>query len=262
MKKEDQQIRKRKNWLKIYAESGSVTQTALRCGIARSTVRRWINRYKEMGEQGLSDKSKRPKNLTNTKVTEDFEQKILDLRNKKHWGSARISIHLLRNDIHISSMTVWRILSKHQVKPIVKRRRKSDYKRYNKDIPEKRVQLDVTKITSKAYQFTAIDDCTRMTTIRIYPNKKATNTIHSLSKLMDTFGFPIQRIQTDWGTEFFNDVFQYELHEHFIKYRPIKPHSLHLNGKVERTQQTDKREFWDLFDLPDPCLDLNALAIE
>lgn len=249
-------------WLKTYTESGSVSQTALRCGIARSTLHRWIKRYKEEGEQGLSDKSRRPKRLANTKVTENLEQLVLGLRDKKHWGAARISVHLLRKGIQLSPMAVWRILSRHQVKPIVKRRKKSDYKRYSKEVPGERVQLDVTKITAKAYQFTAIDDCTRMKTIRIYPNKKASNTVHFLGELLDTFGFPVQRIQTDWGTEFFNEAFQYELHEHFIKYRPIKPRSPHLNGKVERTQQTDKAEFWDLFELPDPSLDLNALALE
>lgn len=38
----------------------------------------------------------------------------------------------------------------------------------------------------------------------------------------------------------------------------IIPGSPHLNGKVERTQQTDKSEFWSLFDLSDINLDLNA----
>ena len=70
------------------------------------------------------------------------------------------------------------------------------------------------------------------------------------------------RVQTDWGTEFFNEAFQLELHEHYIKYRPIKPRSPHLNGKVERTQQTDKTEFWSCFDLSDQSLNLHALAVE
>lgn len=87
-------------------------QTALRCGIARSTLHRWIKRYKEEGEQGLSDKSSRPKTLTNTKVTEKLEQQVLGLRKKKRLGAASISVHLLRMDIHISQMTVWRVLSK------------------------------------------------------------------------------------------------------------------------------------------------------
>ncbi|AKH93777.1 hypothetical protein M876_04250 [Elizabethkingia anophelis FMS-007] len=62
-------------------------------------------------------------------------------------------------------MTVW-VLYKHKVNSVVKRRKKSDYKRYSKEILGDRAQLDVTKIRNKAYQFTAIDDCTRMKVIR------------------------------------------------------------------------------------------------
>lgn len=47
MNKQQQQAKARKDWLKIYFESGSVTKTALRCEIARSTLHRWIKRYKE-----------------------------------------------------------------------------------------------------------------------------------------------------------------------------------------------------------------------
>ncbi|HBN6704122.1 TPA: helix-turn-helix domain-containing protein [Elizabethkingia anophelis] len=149
----------------MYLKSGSVTKTALRFGIAGSTLHRWIKRYKEEGEQGLSDKSRRPKTLTNTKVTEEIEPIILDLREKKRCGAARISIHLLRKGIILSAMTVW-VLYKHKVNSVVKRRKKSDYKRYSKEILGDRAQLDVTKIRNKAYQFTAIDDCTRMKVIR------------------------------------------------------------------------------------------------
>lgn len=39
-------------------------------------------------------------------------------------------------------------------------------------------------------------------------------------------------------------MFQEELCVHYIKYRPIKPRSPHLNGKVERSQLTDKSEFY------------------
>ncbi|WP_276835256.1 hypothetical protein [Chryseobacterium cucumeris] len=78
----------------------------------------------------------------------------------------------------------------------------------------------------KTYQFIAIDDCTRMKVIRIYSNKKAESTIYFLGEILDIFYFPIQHIQTDWGTEFFNYSLQYELHEHFIKYTPSKPSPL------------------------------------
>lgn len=150
MKDKKRQIRTRKNWLRVYQELGSVSKAALRCGVARSTMHRWINRYNEEGETGLSDKSKRPKTLSNSKVSSEIETLILDIRSKKKWGAQRISIHLLRNKVKLSPMTVWRVLSNNQVKPIVKRRKKSDYKRYSKEVPGERVQLDVTKLRSRA----------------------------------------------------------------------------------------------------------------
>lgn len=48
------------------------------------------------------------------------------------------------------------------------------------------------------------------------PIKKTESTIHFLGEIPNTFPFPLQRIQTDWGTEFFNYDFQYELYDHFI----------------------------------------------
>lgn len=159
-------------------------------------------------------------------------------------------------------MTIYRYLKKHEVKPIKKIRSKKSFIRYNRPVPGDRVQIDVTKIAPKAYQFTAIDDCTRLRVLRIYPNKTAKSSIHFLGEMLDNFPFPIQRIQSDWGTEFFNYSFQEELHEHFIKFRPIKPRSPHLNGKVERSQQTDKVEFWSLFDLKNTKLELSKMVLE
>ena len=262
MKEDIRKIRMRQKWLELYAETGSVTKSALRCGIARSTLYRWINRGKEEGKSELSDKSKRPSRLANMKITPEIETIILNLRKTRRWGAQRIANYLLRKRIKLSAMTVWRVLKKHQVRAVVKRRKKSDYIRYSKEIPGERVQLDVMKVRNGAYQFTAIDDCTRLRTIRVYPNKKAESTIHFLGEILNTFPFPVQRIQTDWGTEFFNYDFQYELHDHFIKFRPIKPRTPHLNGKVERSQQTDKTEFWNLIDLSDKTLDLNVMAME
>ncbi|MGX6959969.1 MAG: integrase core domain-containing protein [Rickettsia endosymbiont of Pentastiridius leporinus] len=129
-------------------------------------------------------------------------------------------------------------------------------------MPGDRVQIDVTKIRRNCYQFTAVDDCTRLRVLRLYTNEAAENAILFLYEILDNFPFPIQRIQSDWGTEFFNYVFQEELMQHFIKFRPIKPRSPHLNGKVERSQQTDKVEFYNLLNLKDSKLELTKLLAE
>ena len=75
--KED--IRMRQKWLELYVETGSVTKTAFRCGITRSTLYRWINCEKEQGKSELSDKSKRPSRLANMKITPEIETIILNL---------------------------------------------------------------------------------------------------------------------------------------------------------------------------------------
>jgi transposase InsO family protein len=51
--------------------------------------------------------------------------------------------------------------------------------------------------------------------------------------VLEQFPFAIQRIQTDRGLEFFAEKVQLKMMELGIKFRPNKPGSPHLNGKVE-----------------------------
>lgn len=57
-------------------------------------------------------------------------------------------------------------------------------------------------------------------------------------------------------------MLQEELMVHFIKFRPIKPRTPHLNGKVERSQKTDKAEFYSLLDLKDHSIPLDKMLAE
>jgi transposase InsO family protein len=178
--------------------------------------------------------------LAKQKVNTELVELIKSIRAEFNFGPQSISTHLLRvHEIKTSSSTIWRVLKANNLPNIKKYRKHNDVIRYSRPIPGDRVQIDVTKIGPKCYQFTAIDDCTRLRVLRLYPNKKAVSTVNFLGHILDTFEFPVHRIQTDWGTEFFNDLFQAELMDHFIKFRPIKPRSPHLNGKVERSQLTD-----------------------
>jgi transposase InsO family protein len=75
-----------------------------------------------------------------------------------------------------------------------------------------------------------------------------------LERLIEEMPFPIQRIQSDRGLEFFAEKVQQRLMDWAIKFRPIKPRSPHLNGKVERSQRADLEEFWPTIDLRSPDL--------
>lgn len=256
-------VKARENWIKCYQELGSVSKAALKCGIPRSTLYRWIKRIEEEGIEGLAGHSKRPKRLAKLKINTQLIALIKSIRTEFQFGPQRIRLHLLRvYNLTISAPTIWRVLQAEDMPRIKKYRKHNDITRYNRPIPGDRVQIDVTKIGPKCYQFTAIDDCTRLRVLRLYPNKKAESTIDFLGHVLDTLEFPIHRIQTDWGTEFFNEVFQGELMDHFIKFRPIKPRSPHLNGKVERSQLTDKSEFYSTIPKKEKTLELVTKLLE
>jgi len=256
-------IRAREIWLRCYEELGSVSKAARKCGIPRSTLYRWIKRSRIEGKNGLQDRSKRPKKLARLKISVETTNLILSIRSEYKFGPQRIQTHLLRlYNLEFSASTIWRVLKKAGTPNIKKYRKHQDYIRYSRPIPGDRIQLDVTKIGPKCYQYTAIDDCTRMRALKLYPNKKAESTVNFLGHVMDTFQFPIQRVQTDWGTEFFNDLFQCELADHFIKFRPIKPRSPHLNGKVERSQFSDKSEFYSAIPKKERNMDLAPKLLE
>jgi transposase InsO family protein len=100
------------------------------------------------------------------------------------------------------------------------------------------VQIDTMKVSTSRFQYTAIDNCTRLHVLGLYPRRIASNAVDFLEqRMVEEFPFPIQRVQTDRGGEFFGMVFQEALQQYCIKFRPTRPRSLHLNGKVERSQQ-------------------------
>lgn len=244
------EIQQRLKWMKRYQETSNAALVCLRCGISRPTLRKWWSRYQEQGIDGLEILSKRPYTSPNQKNSPELEAKILILRKSRNLGARRIQSELLRNEqIKLGLATIHKVLKKHQIAPIVIYRRKPDFKRYSKPIPGERVQMDTCKISPNLYQHTAIDDCTRYRVLRFYKRRIATNTIDFVESVIEGMLFPIQRFQTDRGTEFFAEKVQQLLMRYKIKFRPNKSASPHLNGKVERSQKTDKAEFYTTVDL-------------
>lgn len=99
------------------------------------------------------------------------------------------------------------------------------------------------------FSFSPTDDCSRYRVLGLYKRRTAAHTLDFLERVIEEMPFPIQRIQTDRGREFFAEKVQRRLMRLGIKFRPNKPRSPHLNGKVERSQQTDLHEFWAVADL-------------
>ena len=198
------QIQQRLVWVRLYEQTGDAGYVCRRCGISRPTLRKWWKRYRASGQAGLADLSKRPKSSPMSKVTKQFEELILEMRRTRNLGARRLQSELLRHDeLSFSLATIHKVLRKHQVEPIKRHRTKKEYVRYAKLIPGDRVQLDTCKIGPLLYQYTAIDDCTRLRVLRLYSRRSAQETLDFLDAVIDEMPFPVQRIQTDRGLEFF-----------------------------------------------------------
>ena len=251
----DRKVRQRLKWVQMYEETGHAGKTCLRCGISRPTLRKWHRRYKKEGLAGLQEQSRRPHRLSGKKVTEEYEKLILDFRSSQNLGARRIQSELVwRHNLKFSLATIHKVLKRHEAPPLVRIKRKSGHKRYERPIPGDRVQMDTMKVKPGLYQYTAVDDCSRFIVAAVYKRRTAGNTLFFLEKVCEELPFPVQRIQTDRGTEFFAHKVQKRLMDWAIKFRPVKPRSPHLNGKVERAQKTFLAEFYPSVDLDDPEL--------
>jgi transposase InsO family protein len=249
----EQAIRTRLKWVQLYQRTNDAGLVCRRCGISRPTLRKWWRRFQTAGEAGLREHSRCPLRTPLPKVTPQYEKLILQFRRKRNLGAKRIQAELLRHhNWRVSTATIWKVLARHQVPPLRRHCTPQSPIRYSRPIPGERVQVDTTKIAPGIYQYTAIDDCTRFRVLGIYSRRTAKNSVRFLEeRMIDEFLFPIQRIQSDRGAEFFGLEFQKAMQNNSIKFRPIRPRSPHLNGKVERSQKTDKIEFYTTVDLAD-----------
>jgi transposase InsO family protein len=260
---EDRLVKHRLGVLRHAEEvTGNVSMTCRYYGITRQSFYVWKRRYDELGEEGLKDRSRRPK--TSPRATRvDVVGKILYLRQHYHFGPGKIAMYLKRyHDVTISQSGVWRILKRLDMSrlPASQRYKRLDrrYQRYEKQLPGHQVQIDVKFIAplagakpatraKKYYQFTAIDDCTRLRVLRIYPRLDQKTAIQFVDYVLERLPFQVQLIQTDNGSEF-GSSFHYHVLDKGVGHRYIKPRTPRLNGKVERSHRIDAEEFYRLLD--------------
>ena len=135
-------------------------------------------------------------------------------------------------------------------------------------MPGHHVQIDVKFLDFKVedgkkirrFQYTAIDDATRIRALKIYERHTQQNAIDFVDYVISKFPFRINTIRTDNGHEF-QAKFHWHLEDIGIRHAYIKPRTPRLNGKVERSHGTDQREFYQLLTYTDD-VDLNAKLAE
>lgn len=225
-------------------------------GISRATFYRWRKRLKEEGEHGLINRSSRPHRI-GRRLTDGQAEEVIHQRVTRRWGPARLAPL-----VHLPPTTIYRCLQGRGLgrlprppRPVIVR--------YEVQAPGELVHLDVLHLFAlkgqkPAYEFTLVDDYTRMAYACITQRRTTDGALDAVQRAIASFGFPIKRILTD------NDVtFAWTPRPGFrggpkegkarftetLKTRGIR-HSLtrirrpQTNGKVERFHRTIQEELY------------------
>ncbi|MFD8162318.1 IS481 family transposase [Streptomyces malaysiensis] len=244
----------------------TVAEVAASLGVSRQTVSGWKSRYQASGLAGLADRSRRPASCPH-QVSAEVETAVCELR-RKHpkWGPRRIA-HVLERSGTVSPvpsrMTVYRILVRHGlVEPGVRRRKRSDYKRWQRDRAMQLWQMDivggvmlvnpVTGELTEAKVVTGVDDHSRFCVIASVVERATGRAVcGAFAGALQRFGVP-EEVLTDNGKQFTDRfgqggevLFDRICRENGIAHRLTQPASPTTTGKVERFHQTLRRELLD-----------------
>ena len=235
-----------------------VTEVAERYGVARQTVHRWMARYQAGGIEGLADRSHAPKRHP-WQTAAGVEALVCELRRAhRRWGPRRLVFELdRRGHPGLSRSTVYRILVRHHlIEPVPRRKRREQYRRWERPAPMQLWQLDVTASLFLADGreckiITGIDDHSRFCVIATVVMRATARAVCSaFVEAMRVYGVPAE-VLSDNGKQFTGRfgkprpaevMFERICRENGITQRLTKPRSPTTTGKIERLHQTLQHE--------------------
>jgi transposase len=191
------------------ASSRSVARTCRHFGISRKAFYKWKKRFETYGEAGLCDRPRAPHRSPRA-TPREVVSKILYLRQRYHFGAGKIADYLRRfHGLSVARSSVHRILGKHGMSRLPAnqkhQRHRKRWQRYEKPQPGHRLQMDVKFLEriagtrKRLYQFTAIDDCTRIRVLKVYDACNQSTAIRFIDEVRRRLPFRVHVVQTDNG---------------------------------------------------------------
>ncbi|GAA3473676.1 hypothetical protein GCM10018965_082290 [Nonomuraea roseola] len=178
-----------------------VTEVAAKFGVSRQSVHTWLVRYRESGLAGLVDRSKRPVSSPD-QIPAQVEVVVCELRRKHpRWGPIRIVHEIDRLGIEPvpSRMSVYRALVRHGlVEPGRRRRKRQDYKRWERDAPMALWQMDIVGGVlladgTECKVVTGVDDHSRFCVIAaVVPRASGRAVCLAFAAALRAFGVPMR----------------------------------------------------------------------
>lgn len=257
----------------VIEDGWPLRRAAERFNVSVTTTRRWAERYRLYGREGMLDRSSRPSRCAH-QTSRRREHRVVGMRVARRWGPARIAYHL---GMHPS--TVHKILVRYRClrlsftdpatgAPVRAQRRTA--RRYEHDAPGDLVHVDIKKLgripdggghrTCGAqagrknrkgvkhgywYIHNAVDDHSRLAYSELLNDECKETAAGFWQRAHAHFtqaGITVRRVLTDNGSCYRSHTFARALGKD-IKHKRTRPYRPQTNGKVERFNRTTLEEW-------------------
>ena len=245
-------------------------EVAASLGVSRSTVAKYIRRFREEGDAGLRDRSSCARRIIH-RLGEPVVEAILRLRRELGAGPHRIAFEL-----GLAASTVYGVLKRAGLSVLARLDRSTrEVIRYERERPGELVHLDVKKLgripegggkrfdpgflesgsgrhrpgPKRGHDFVhvAVDDHSRYAYAEALADEKGATTAGFLSRAVLAFasvGISIERVLTDNAMNYRTSRdFIATAEAHGIKQRRTRPYRPQTNGKAEAFNKTLQREW-------------------
>jgi transposase InsO family protein len=237
----------------------SLKEAAAEFKLSRQSAGKWVKRYRELGVEGLADRTSRPHRLAHQSPVE-LVQRVEKMR-REGWTGLRIA-----KTTGLSSATVSRMLTRLRLNKKHMIESKPPPLRYERAAPGDLLHLDIKKFARivKAghritgdlrdetrgagweFLYVAVDDHSRIAFTAMYPDEKAVSSTDFLQKAaayFERFGITVRRVLTDNGPCFIANLFRDACRALGITPKRTRHYRPQTNGKAERFIQTAIREW-------------------
>jgi transposase InsO family protein len=243
--------------------------------VASRTAKKWADRYRAEGADGMADRSSRPKKCPR-KTSPEVVRKIVRLRWRHRLGPVQIAGRL-----GMQASTVHAVLVRCRINRLshIDRVTGEPLRRYEHPHPGSLIHVDVTKFGNipdggghkflsrqqsranavttarrtgqrgkdyrpkigTAFVHTVIDDHSRVAYAEICTDEKASTAIGVLQRAVDWFaerGVTVERVLSDNGSAYRSYVWREACAELAVTHKRTRPYRPQTNGKIERFHRT------------------------
>jgi transposase InsO family protein len=244
--------------MEVVRDGLTVIEVAERYKVSRQTVHGWLRRYRTGGLDALADRSHRPARCPH-QMPAEVEAHLCELRRRQpHWGQRRLAHELVRIGIDPPPglTSIYRALVRNGlIQPKARRRRKADYRRWERARPMELWQLDVMggiwlADGRELKAVTGIDDHSRFCVAAgLIERANAHSVCRIFTAALEHYGSP-EELLTDNGKVFTGRLgphpaevlFDRICREHGITHRLTGIRAPTTTGKIERFHKTLRAE--------------------